>query len=423
MAAASEQDLAINGGTPVRTEPFPPWPHVEEPERRAVAEVLASDDLHYHRGPNGIRFERAFAEWIGVRYGLAVTNGGAALHCALAAVGVGPGDEVIVPPLTFIATALAPTWLNAVPVFADIDEATLNISPASIRERITERTKAIIPVHMHGRPCDMDEILAIAAEHDLPVVEDCAQAHGATYGGRKVGSIGDIATFSFCQNKHMTTGGEGGIVLTDDLELARRARAAAHYGVLYDRPNEEGRWVGLSGGRDCIGWNMRMSEMQSAYGLAVLDRLDDLVAGRRELARYLTEGLRDVACLAPVPEGPGRTHSYFRYDCLFDPAAVTCSRDEFVRAVAAEGIKLYGSQVAANHLEPVFANLSGPGGTQCPFRCPWYDGEVRYEPGLCPVGEAMGQRIVQLEVYSTLSENDCDDVLAAIGKVEDAYRA
>jgi len=423
MADVTQDDLAINGGPPVRAEPFPPWPHVEEPERRAVAAVLASDDLHYHKGPNGIAFERAFAEWVGVRYGLAVSNGGAALMCALAAAGVGPGDEVIVPPLTFIATCLAPAWLNAVPVFADIDAATLNISPESIRERITERTKAIIAVHMHGRPCDMDAIMAIAYEHGLMVVEDCAQSHGATWQGRMTGSIGHIAAFSFCQNKHMTTGGEGGIVLTDDLELARRARAAAHYGVLYDRPNEDGRWVGMSGGRDLLGWNLRMSEMQSAYGLAVLERLDDIVAGRRDLAAYLTDGLREVACLEPVPEGPERVHSYFRYDCLLDPAAVTCTRNEFVRAVNAEGVKVYGTQVADTYNEPVFANLSGRGGTTCPFGCPWYQGVARYEPGLCPMSEALGARIVQLEVYSTISSKDCDDTLAAIGKVGAAFRA
>jgi len=419
----TEQDLAINGGAPVRTEPFPPWPHVEEPERAAVHAVLESDDLHYHKGPNGIAFERAFADWVGVTYGLAVCNGGSALHCALAACGAGPGDEVIVPPLTFVATCVSPLWTNAVPVFADIDRETLNIDPASIAERITERTRAIVAVHMHGRACDMDAIMALADEHDLFVIEDCAQSHGATWKGEMTGSIGHIAAYSFCQNKHMTTGGEGGIVLTNDLELARRARAVAHYGILYDRPGEDGRWVGMGGGRDMIGWNMRMSEMQSAYGLAVLERLDEIVEGRRELAAHYDAGLADVACLTPVPEGAHRKHSYFRYDCLFDPRAVTCTRNQFVSAVSAEGVKLFGTQNATNYLDPVFRNQRGYGGTDCPFGCPWYEGAADYEPGLCPVSEEMGERIVQLEVYSTITTNECDDTLAAIRKVEEAYRA
>lgn len=420
---AAQSDLAINGGTPVRTEPFPPWPHVEEPERQAVHAVLETDDLHYHRGPNGIAFERAFADWVGVEYGLAVSNGGLALHCALAACEIGPGDEVIVPPLTFVATCVAPAWTNGIPIFADIDRETLNIDPASIAERITDRTKAIVAVHMHGRPCEMDAIMALADEHDLYVVEDCAQSHGATWKGEMTGSIGHIAAFSFCQNKHMTTGGEGGMVLTDDLDLARKARATAHYGILYDHPGEDGRWVGMSGGRDRLGWNMRMSEMQSAYGLAVLERLDDLVEGRRALAAIFDEGLMDVACVSPVPEGTHRKHSYFRYDCLFHPEEVTCTRDQFVAAVAAEGVKLSGTQNATNHLDPVFRNQSGYGTTTCPFGCPWYEGAVSYEPGLSPVSEEMGERIVQLEVYSTVTEKDCRDVLAAIRKVEEAYRA
>lgn len=420
--SVSIDDLAINGGTPIRTEPFPPWPHFEEPEKQAVRAVLDSDDVNYHRGDCGIRFEAAFAQWVGVRYGLAVTNGGAALQCAVAACEVGPGDEVIVPAHTYIASDLAPAWLNAVPVFADVDPQTLNLSAATICDRITERTRAIVAVHMYGRPCDMGEIMELAAEHDLLVVEDCAQAHGATYQGAKVGSLGHIAAFSFCQTKHMTTGGEGGAVVTDDLDLARRARAAAHYGILYDEPDEDGRWRGSSG-RTCIGWNLRMTEMQSAIGLAVLQRLDESVARRRELAAYLTQGLAESAAVDPIPEGLDRTHTYFRYDCLFNADAVTCTRDEFVRAVGAEGVPISRGSSFANHLEPVFAEHLGPGGTECPFACPWYESQAIYEPGSCPVSEAIGERVVTLEVYPTIETKDCDDVLAAIAKVEEAYRA
>jgi len=410
------EDLAINGGTPIRTEPFPPWPHFEEDEKRAVRAVLDSDDVNYHRGDWGIRFETAFADWCGVRYGLAVTNGGAALHCAVAACGVGPGDEVIVPAHTYIASNLAPVWLNATPVFADLDPATLNICADTIRERITERTRAIVAVHMYGRPCDMDEIMALAAEHDLMVVEDCAQAHGATYKGKKVGSLGHIAAFSFCQTKHLTTGGEGGMVVADSLEPARLARAAAHYGSVYDRPDEAGRWKGVIRPA-CVGWNLRMTEMQSAIGLTVLGRLDDMVAKRRELAAHLTEGLAECASMAPIPDGPDRTHSYFRYDCVFNADTVTCSRDEFIRAVAAEGVPMNRCSSFANHLDARWS------GEDAPYGVPVAAARTRYEPGSCPVSEAMGERVVCLEVYPTIEQSDCDDVLAAIRKIEAAYRA
>lgn len=412
----SAQDLAINGGTPVRTEPFPPWPHFEEAEKQAVRAVLDSDDVNYHRGDWGIRFEKAFAEWCGVRYGLAVTNGGAALQAAVAACGVGPGDEVIVPAHTYIASDLAPVWLNARPVFADIEASTLNLSADTVRPLITERTRAIVAVHMYGRPCDMAELMALAAEHDLLVVEDCAQAHGATYQGRRVGSLGHIAAFSFCQTKHLTTGGEGGMVVTDDLELARRARAAAHYGALYDQPDEAGRWRGVIGG-PFVGWNLRMTEMQSAIGLTVLGRLDDMVAKRRALAAYLTAGLAESAALRPIPDGPDRTHSYFRYDCLFNADAVTVSRNEFVRAVALEGVPIGGGSSFMNHLD---ARWSGEG---APWGLPVEAARTSYQPGSCPVSEAMGERVVCFEVYPTITERDCDDVLAAVRKVEAAYRA
>ncbi len=191
-------------------------------------------------------------------------------------------------------------------------------------------------------------------------------------------------------------GGEGGMVVTDDLELARRARAEAHYGNLYDAPDDDGRWKG-SAGDAVIGYNLRMTEMQSAIGLAMLDRLDASVAKRRELAHFLTEGLAD-SVLDPIPEGPNRTHSYFRYDTLFDEDAVDCSRDEFVRAVGAEGVPISAGSSFTNHRDPRF------------------DAEAS-----CPVSEEIGRRIVTTEVYPTMDRSDCEDILAAVAKVEEAF--
>ena len=421
MAAVTEQDLAMNGGEPVRAEPFPPWPYFWQEEKDAVTAVLDSNDVNYHRGSKGIEFEQAFADYYGVKHGIAVCNGGAALHCAMYAIGVGPGDEVIVPPYTYIASCLAPLYVNAVPIFVDIDADMLNISPDEIRKSITDRTRAIVPVHMCGRPCEMDEIMQIADEHELMVVEDCAQAHGAEYKGRKVGSFGQIAAFSFCQTKHITTGGEGGMIVTDDDELAARARAAKDYGNRMDLRSGQGRWGGS--GRVGIGWNLRMTEMQSAMGLVLLGKLDDFVAKRRALAAYLTEGLKDIPSLDPVPEGPGRNHTYFGYDCLFNPGAATCTRDKFVAAVRAEGVLARTGAVPDNHLDPVFSDRLGYGGTEFPFVSPYNERAGTYGPGLCPVAEELGQRLVVLEVHPTIEEKDCDDVLAAVAKVTGAYQA
>ncbi|MCD6360465.1 MAG: DegT/DnrJ/EryC1/StrS family aminotransferase [Armatimonadetes bacterium] len=417
MSGAS--DLAINGGKPVRTEPFPPWPYFWQEEKDAVMAVLDSNDVNYHRGMKGIQFEEAWAEYHGVQYAVAVCNGGAALQCACYAAGLGPGDEVIVPAHTYQASDLAALWVNAIPVFADMDPGSLNMSVDDIAAKITPRTRAIVVVHIYGRPADLDEIMALAEEHDLMVIEDCAQAHGATYKGRKVGSIGHLGAFSFCQTKHITTGGEGGMVTTDDPELAVGVRAAKDYGVRYDRRREDGRWLG--GERYGLGWNLRMTEMQAAMGLVLLDKLDDYVAKRRELAEYLTRGLEDCPALTVVPEGDDRTHTYFRYDTLFNPEAVSCTRNEFIAAVQAEGVPCAAGSNPTNHLDPLFADQLMSGG-QGPMRgFPWCDAEPRYRPGECPVAEEVGQRIVCLEVYPTIEISDCDDTLAAIYKVTDAF--
>ncbi len=411
--------LAINGGDAIRNEPFPPWPFFQEAEKQAVAAVLDSNDVNYHRGMNGIRFEEEWAAYTGVAHGIAVCNGGAALQCACYAAGFGPGDEIIVPSHTYQASDFAPLWVNAIPVFADMDAASLNMSVDDIRAKITERTKGIIVVHIYGRPADMDEIMALAAEHDLTVIEDCAQAHGAEYKGRKVGALGHLAAFSFCQTKHITTGGEGGMVTTNYDALATGVRAAKDYGVSYDTPSETGRWQ--SSGRYGLGWNMRMTEMQSAMGRVLLARLDESVAKRRELAAHLTAGLADCPALDVVPEGEARKHTYFRYDTIFNPDAVTCTREQFLAAVRAEGVPCYTGSNPTNYLDPLFAEELTDGGAGPMRGFPWCDAELNYHSGQCPVAEELGARIACLEVYPTIELSDCEDTLAAIRKVTAAY--
>jgi perosamine synthetase len=188
-----------------------------------------------------------------------------------------------------------------------------------------------------------------------------------------------------------------------------------------DVRNEQGRWRGS--GSLGLGWNLRLTEMQSAMGLVLLGKLDDFIAKRRSLAAYLTEALRDIPSLDPVPQGAGRKHTYFRYDCLLNTEAVTCTREQFLAAVRAEGVPCAPGSAPDNHLAPLFADQLGYGGSACPFACPWYQGRVKYQPGLCPVSEGLGRRVVTLEVWPTIEEKDCDDILAAVRKVTEAYRA
>jgi len=229
-------------------------------------------------------FEEKFAHYCGVKYGIATSNGTVALHLALTALGIGPGDEVIIPTLTFVATANAVTYTGAKPIFIDSQPEYWCIDPEKIEEAITAKTKAIIPVHLYGHPCDMDAILAIAKRHNLYVIEDAAEAHGAEYKGRKVGSFGDISCFSFYGNKIITTG-EGGMCLTNDEKLAEKMRILRDHGM---NPNKR-YW------HDVIGFNYRMTNMQAAIGVAQLKKLDGFIERKRNIAKWYTEELKDLA--------------------------------------------------------------------------------------------------------------------------------
>ncbi len=210
------QQLALEDGQPIRTAPFPTWPHFDPDEIATAARVLQSGKVNYWTGEEGRRFEDEFAAQAGCKYGIAVANGTVALELALHALGIGPGDEVIVPSRTFIASASSVVMRGAKPVLADVDPNSQNLTVATIRPLLTTRTRAVIAVHLAGWPCDMDLIAELAHGHGLKVIEDCAQCHGATYKGRPVGSLGDVGAFSFCQDKIMTTGGEGGMVTTNE---------------------------------------------------------------------------------------------------------------------------------------------------------------------------------------------------------------
>jgi dTDP-4-amino-4,6-dideoxygalactose transaminase len=415
-------NLAINGGEKTRDSAFPPWPHFFEDERAEVEQVLKEGKVNYWTGNRGIQFQERFAEYCGAKHGIAVMNGTAALHVALAAANIGPGDEVIVPPRTFVATAFSVMHQNAVPIFADVDPQSQNIDAEHIKKHITKRTKAIICVHLAGLTCDMGSIMELAREHKLVVIEDAAQAHGAEYFGKKTGNLGHIAAFSFCNDKHFTTGGEGGMVVTNDDNMAEIARSFKDHGY---EERERRSLLELEALYTYIhhrmGFNYRMTEMQAAIGLKALEKLDWNINRRWENAHFLTNHLSKFEALTPPVEPQGYKHSFYKYYVRLDTEKLIVDRDTFVKAVRAEGVPIGLGSASESYRDEAFQKLIGYGITSCPFTCPWYEGVADYSEVSMPNAQKLGNEVFVLQVHPTIETNDLKDVVKAIEKVLDAY--
>ncbi len=322
--------LALCGGEPVRKSPFPAWPYFDDQERQALLEVLESRVWWRTPGTRTLQFERDFAAYHQARHGIAVTNGTAALEVTMAALDIGPGDEVILPDFTFVATASAVLFAGALPVLVDIDPQTYCIDPQKAEAAITERTRAIIAVHMGGHPADLDRLLEIARKHDLYLVEDSSHAHGSQWNGHKIGSIGDVGTFSFQQSKLMTAG-EGGIILTNDDDIERRARS------VHDCGRMPGEWFYS---HFIYGSNYRLSEWQGAILSAQLSRLEEQTALRHRNARLLDELLSRIEGITPQQLDSRCTRNgHYAYIFHYDKAAFKgVSTNRFIEAIIAEGI-------------------------------------------------------------------------------------
>jgi len=338
--------------------PFSPWPSFTGEEAEAVKRVLLSNRVNYWTGTETREFECAFAGWCGTQYAVALHNGTAALELALRAMNIGPDDEVIVTPRTFIASASAIVMCGAKPVFADVDPDSQNISAATIAPVITHRTKAIICVHLAGWPCDMDPIMELARKHHLKVIEDCAQAHGAKYKGKSVGSIGHVGAWSFCQDKIMTTGGEGGMVTTNDASLWQKIWSLKDHGksweAVYERQHPPGfRWL-----HESFGTNARMLEMQAVIGRIQLKRMADWHATRTAHARLL----QAVCAQNPVvyvPEVPAyMEHAWYRFYAFVRPGKLAdgWSRDRIVETMVAQGVPCYQGSCSEIYREKAFTD-------------------------------------------------------------------
>jgi dTDP-4-amino-4,6-dideoxygalactose transaminase len=349
-------EQGIERSCPKEALTFAPWPYFAEDEIAAVVRVLTSGKVNYWTGSQGRQFELEFAKFAGCEYAVAVANGTVALELALRALNVGPGDEVITTSRTFIASASCVVAVGARPVFVDVDRESQNITAETIRAALTPATKAIIVVHLAGRPCEMDPILELAREHGLKVVEDCAQAHGATYKGRPVGPLGDIAAFSFCQDKIMTTAGEGGMVTTNSEALWRRMWSYKDHGKSYDKVYRREHPPGFRWLHESFGTNWRLSEMQSAVGRLALRKLPHWIATRRKYAAMLTERLALTPGLRipVVPEHIG--HAYYKYYAFVVAGELSegWDRDRISQAIAARGIPCNNGSCSEIYLEDAF---------------------------------------------------------------------
>ena len=441
-------ELAILGGTPVRKKPFLMKPYTNEEEKKVVLEAIERDEFsrysgHYSAeryfllsqksqdalkisdfwsglgGRNVREFEAAFADFFGVDYAIAVNSATSALSVALGACGVGPGDEVITTPVTFTATSTSILLFNAIPVFVDVDLNTFNILPKAIEQAITQKTKAILLVHLFGLPCDMDAIMEIAQRYNLKVIEDCAQAIGVKYRDKYVGTFGDVGIYSFQQTKNIMTG-EGGMIITDDADLAMRSRLIRNHAeaaMTEDMMEED--LVNI------IGFNFRMTELSAAVGKAQLKKLDYLNKIRNVNAAYLIEKIRPFNNIGIYP--PYQNIDREKYSIVFhilallyDASKTRIPREVIIRALKAEGIPITSGYSRPNYEHPLFLKKIAYGQKGCPYRCSFYDKKINYYKGMCPnAEELLYKKFLWFNHigYPTTTE-DLNDVIRAFEKLQ-----
>ncbi len=384
----------------MRTAPFAPWPTFEADEIEAVVQVLRSGKVNYWTGDEGRQFEEEFATSLNCKNAVAVANGTVALELALYALGIGPGDEVIVPSRTFIASASCIVMRGATPVCADVDQDSQNITVESIRPLLTSRTKAIIAVHLAGWPCDMDSVLELAREHDLKVIEDCAQSQGALYHGRPVGSFGDVATFSFCQDKIMTTAGEGGMLTSNDSSIWERAWSFKDHGKSYRTVHNREHPPGFRWLHESFGTNWRLTEVQSAIGRILLRKLPQLIEARRQNAAILTHTFSQIVGLRVTIPPSGIRHSYYKYYAFIRPEYLRegWDRDRIMAAINAQGIPCFSGSCSEIYLEKAFPLAIRP-------------------PKRLRVARDLGETSLMFLVHPTLCETDMLDTCEAVENI------
>lgn len=391
---------AIAGGTPAR-ETLLPYSRqtIGEDDVQAVTETLRSDWLT--TGPKVAEFERVFAAFVGAEEAVAVNSGTAALHGAFSALGIGDGDEVIVPAMTFAATANAAVFLGGTPVFVDSKPGTLLIDPAKVEAAITPKTKAVCCVDYAGQPCDYDGLRAVTERHGLPLVADACHAIGGSYKGKPVGSLADISTFSFHAVKPMTTG-EGGMITTDNAEAAATMRRFRNHGLTSDHRERQERGSWFYEMTD-LGFNERLTDFQCALGISQLRKVPAWTKRRQDIAHRYDTAFAELSAIGPLAVQPNVSHAYHLYVVRVHPEALTVGRTEIFKALRAENLGVNVHYIPV-HLHPFYRQRFGT------------------QPGMCPIAEEAYEHILTLPLFAGMTDEDAVDVIAAVGKICNHYR-
>ena len=406
--------LAINGGSKTREKSFPTHPIIGEEEKKQVLEVLESGNLstfiaspgeNFLGGKKIREFERKFCEKINVKFGIAFNSATSALHAAIVAVGIKPGEEVIVPPYTFTSTATSSLMHNAIPIFSDVKKDTYCLDPQKLKNVKSDLTKAIVPVHLFGHACDMDEIMNFANKNNLRVIEDCAQSPGGEYKNKSLGTIGDCGVFSFQESKSIMTG-EGGMLVTNNEKIAEIARMVRNHGEVIEENLKKRTYKS-----EILGWGYRMTELEAALGVAQTTKLEYLNNERIKLCNYLTSKINEIVGLTHTKYDFVK-HVYYVYAFNFDEKKIGISRELFVKALNAEGIPCFGGYVKPLYLNPLYTEKRA-------YAFQHYKGNAKYEKGICPVAENLYYKeLVGLVIARPPATiEDMDDIVNAIKKI------
>jgi len=409
-------NLAICNGKKIRKNPFPKHPIIGEEEKKQVLEVLDSGNLstfiaspgeHFLGGKKIREFEEKFSNKIGTQFGIAFNSASSALHAAIVAVGVNAGDEVIVPPYTFTSTATSALMHNTIPVFSDVKRDIYCLDPNKLENVLTNLTKAIIPVHLFGHACDMDEIMEFVTKNSLKVIEDCAQSPGGKYKGKNLGTIGDCGVFSFQETKNIMTG-EGGMLLTNDEDIANMARMVRNHGEMI-LPELKKRTYKS----EFLGWGYRMTELEAALGIAQVSKLDYLNDERIKLVNFVAIEINKIDGLSHVKYDHVK-HVYYQFGFSFDQEKMGIPRDSFCAALRAEGIPCSPGYVKPLYLNPLYLEKRA-------FAYKHYTGTVTYQKGICPVAESLYENeVIIIQVCRPPATiDDMKDIVNAINKISE----
>ena len=407
-------ELAILGGKKVREIPFPKHPIIGEEEKNQILEVLESGNLstfvaapgeNFLGGKKIREFEEKFAKKFGTKFAIAFNSASSALHAAVVSVGINPGDEVIVPPYTFTSTATSALMHNAIPAFCDVKEDTFCLDPSKLLSVYSNLSKAIIPVHLFGHACDMDEIMEFAKKKNLKVIEDCAQSPGGKYKNQNLGTIGDCGIFSLQETKNMTTG-EGGMLITNDENIARTAQMVRNHGEMIIPSQKSRSYVS-----EFLGWGYRMTEIEAALGIAQLSKLDFFNNERIKLAEYLSSEINKIEGLKHVKYNFVK-HVYYVFAFSFDEDKIGISRNKFCKSLNAEGIPCGAGYVKPLYLNPLYLEKRS-------FAFKHYTGNLEYFKGLCPVTEKLHEeQVVTIAIVRPPATiDDMKDIILAVKKI------